>query len=144
MVPVPCVRTEIEQVVLNLLRNAAQAMSDNGSPERPPCITLRLHRENELAVIEIADNGPGMDDMQLKRIFEPFFTTKEVGVGTGLGLSVSYFIVTNNHNGTLSAESVLGEGASFIIRLPLNDPLAHDPGTVEASGAEAREEDRVS
>jgi PAS domain S-box-containing protein len=144
MVPVPCVSTEIEQVVLNLLRNAAQAMSDNVSPERPPCITLHLRQENEFAVIEIADNGPGMDEMQLKRIFEPFFTTKEVGVGTGLGLSVSYFIVTNNHNGSLSAESTLGDGASFIIRLPLNDPLARYSGADVASDFDAREDDRVS
>jgi signal transduction histidine kinase len=117
------VATEIEQVVFNLLRNAAQAMGDSGQPPEPPCITLQLRRENNSAVIEIADNGPGMDERQLNRIFEPFFTTKEVGVGTGLGLSVSYFIITNNHNGSMAAESSPGKGASFIIRLPLNDPL---------------------
>jgi signal transduction histidine kinase len=124
MPQVPCASTEIEQVILNLLRNAAQAMSENEPQKRPPCITLHLRRENDFAAIEIADNGPGMTDTQLKRIFEPFFTTKEVGVGTGLGLSVSYFIVTNNHDGTLSAESAPDNGASFIIRLPLTDPLA--------------------
>ncbi len=124
--PVPCVSTEIEQVILNLLRNAAQAMSDKGMPKRTPCITLHLGRENGFAVIEIADNGPGMAEAQLKRIFEPFFTTKEVGVGTGLGLSVSYFIVTNNHSGSLSAESTLGRGASFIVRLPLSDPMGRE------------------
>jgi two-component system NtrC family sensor kinase len=123
MPPVPCVATEIEQVVLNLLRNAAQAMSAGGMPDRQPCITLGLRRENCVAVIKVADNGPGMDDQHLKRIFEPFFTTKEVGVGTGLGLSVAYFIITNNHNGSMTAESTPGQGASFIIRLPLSDPL---------------------
>jgi signal transduction histidine kinase len=121
MAPVPCVATEIEQVMLNLLRNAAQAMGENEQQGQPPCITLDLHKDGDSAVIEIADNGPGMDAQQLKRIFEPFFTTKEVGVGTGLGLSVSYFIITNNHNGSLSADASPGKGATFIIRLPLND-----------------------
>jgi PAS domain S-box-containing protein len=120
--PVPCVATEIEQVIFNLLRNAAQAMREKGPHAQPPCITLRLRREEELAVIEIADNGPGMEESQRKRIFEPFFTTKEVGVGTGLGLSVAYFIITNNHNGSMAAESSPGKGASFIMRLPLADP----------------------
>jgi signal transduction histidine kinase len=131
---VPCVATEIEQVVLNLLRNAAQAMNDNGRRSRRPSITLRLRREKEFAVVEITDNGPGMDANQRKRIFEPFFTTKEVGVGTGLGLSVSYFIITNNHNGFMSAESAPGKGASFIIRLPVTAPEVKpsDPETDSA------------
>ena len=138
---VPCVGTEIEQVILNLLRNAAQAMSGTRMPKRTPCITLHLRRENQFAVIEIADNGPGMTDAQLNRIFEPFFTTKEVGVGTGLGLSVSYFIVTNNHSGSLSAESTLGSGASFIVRLPLSDPMA--PARETDLGNEFKEFERV-
>jgi signal transduction histidine kinase len=112
-------------VVLNLLRNAAQAMVVHERQKDLPRITLELHRENESAVIKITDNGPGMDEQKLKRIFEPFFTTKEVGVGTGLGLSVSYFIITNNHNGSMSAESSPGQGACFTIRLPLTDPMAH-------------------
>ena len=134
--PVPCVATEIEQVIFNLLRNAAQAMREQASHDRSPCITLHLRREKELAVVEVADNGPGMEESQLKRIFEPFFTTKEVGVGTGLGLSVAYFIITNNHNGSMAAESSPGKGASFIIRLPLADPLLKptDRHAVEESG----------
>jgi len=119
MPQVPCAATEIEQVVLNLLRNAAQAMGDDPAQGPSPRITIHLKRNGEDAVIEIADNGPGMDDARIKRIFEPFFTTKEVGVGTGLGLSVSYFIITNNHGGAMTAESVPGEGTNFIIRLPL-------------------------
>ncbi|GAB6904185.1 putative Histidine kinase [Desulfosarcina cetonica] len=125
--PVPCVATEIEQVIFNLLRNAAQAMGEAGEHRQAPCITLDLHREKEFAVIEIADNGPGMDEARRNRIFEPFFTTKEVGVGTGLGLSVAYFIVTNNHNGFMTAESSPGKGANFIIRLPLMHPLNKTP-----------------
>jgi len=141
MPSVPCVATEIEQVVLNLLRNAAQAMSESDAREggEAPCITLRLRMESPCAVIEVADNGPGLDARQLKRIFEPFFTTKEVGVGTGLGLSVSYFIVTNNHNGAITAESPPGKGATFIIRLPLND--AKDSAVDPQGGFNARPEE---
>lgn len=143
LAPVPCVDTEIEQVVLNLLRNAAQAMAVNEGQTDPPRITLHLYRENEWAVIKLSDNGPGIEDPQLKRIFEPFFTTKKVGVGTGLGLSVSYFIVTNNHNGSLSAESPLGQGACFTIRLPLTDPLALTPHGKGTDGPFFKENLRV-
>jgi signal transduction histidine kinase len=137
--PVCCVATEIEQVIFNLLRNAAQAMRERAPNTHPPCITLHLRRENDLAVIEIADNGPGMEESQLKRIFEPFFTTKEVGVGTGLGLSVAYFIIANNHNGSMAAESSPGKGASFIIRLPLADSLVKPNEPKAAAGSMIRE-----
>lgn len=79
--------------------------------------------------IEIEDNGPGMDRAIRKRIFEPFFTTKPDGVGTGLGLSVSYFIITKNHQGTLEVVSKPGEGTSFIIRLPLCPPETKNNNT---------------
>jgi PAS domain S-box-containing protein len=120
---VPCVATEIEQVILNLLRNAAQAMADRQPDDRAPLITLRLYQQARAAVIEVEDNGPGMEADALKRVFEPFYTTKDVGCGTGLGLSVSYFIVTNNHGGTMEARSAPGQGATFIFRLPLPGPL---------------------
>jgi len=112
-----CDKTEIEQVLLNLLKNAAQAMAAAGTPS--PRIVLRTARETDYAVLEVIDNGPGMEEKTLKRIFEPFFTTKDVGVGTGLGLSVSYFIVTEQHNGRLSVASKPGQGVCFSIRLPL-------------------------
>jgi PAS domain S-box-containing protein len=112
-----CDKTEIEQVILNLLKNAAQAMAEDGVPS--PLITLRTRCEPHYVLIEIIDNGPGMDEKILKRIFEPFFTTKEVGSGTGLGLSVSYFIVTEQHRGKLSVASKPGQGACFSIRLPI-------------------------
>ncbi len=84
-----------------------------------PKFTLSVIPEKDIARIEIEDNGPGMDEETRKRAFEPFFTTKAVGVGTGLGLSVSYFIITENHEGTLAVESAPGDGAKFIIKLPL-------------------------
>ena len=69
--------------------------------------------------IEIEDNGPGMDESTRNKVFEPFFSTKAVGMGTGLGLSVSYFIIKENHGGSMTVESRLGEGTKFIINLPL-------------------------
>ena len=71
-----------------------------------------------MARIEVEDNGPGMDQPTAKRIFEPFFTTKPVGQGTGVGLSVSYFIIHDQHKGTIQVRSEAGKGATFIIRLP--------------------------
>ena len=114
-----CDKTEIEQVLLNLIKNAAQAMVTSRSSN--PTITLRTRRESRYACIEVRDNGPGMDEQTRKRAFEPFFTTKEVGVGTGLGLSVSYFIITEQHKGSLSVITQPDQGSCFTIRLPLEE-----------------------
>jgi PAS domain S-box-containing protein len=116
--PVPCIESKLEQVILNLLKNAAQAIGEHGS-ENAPMITCRAIEDSGSVRIEIEDNGPGMPEDVRRRVFEPFFTTKEVGMGTGLGLSVSYFIVKENHKGTMSVESVPGKGTKFVIRLPL-------------------------
>jgi PAS domain S-box-containing protein len=115
---VVCEPMEIEQVLLNLVKNAAQAMAMGNTP-RPHRITLRTRREGDFARIEVQDNGPGMDEATRRRVFEPFFTTKGVGAGTGLGLSVSYFIVTEQHKGTIDVNSTPGQGACFIVRLPV-------------------------
>jgi PAS domain S-box-containing protein len=115
---VPCEATKIQQVLLNLLKNGAQAMAGTLPDSNPPRFILRVKNEDDMARLEIEDNGPGIPGDIRKRVFEPFFTTKTVGVGTGLGLSVSYFIVTENHGGTLQVDSAPGEGARFIIRLP--------------------------
>ena len=110
--------TEIEQVLFNILSNAAQAMRRYDTKSLIPTIIIRLIKENQNVRIEIQDNGPGMNDKIKNRIFEPFFTTKEPGEGTGLGLSVAYMIITTNHNGTISVNSEVGKGTTFIIRLP--------------------------
>ncbi|HQN00727.1 MAG TPA: ATP-binding protein, partial [Candidatus Hydrogenedentes bacterium] len=115
---VECDKTKIEQVLLNLVKNAAQALA-GGKGENLPEIVVRVAKEPHFVRIEVQDNGPGMEENIRRRVFEPFFTTKEVGVGTGLGLSVSYFIITKQHKGTLTVESTPGKGARFIIRLPL-------------------------
>ncbi|WCB46496.1 PAS domain-containing sensor histidine kinase [Nitratidesulfovibrio vulgaris] len=115
--PVPCIASEIEQVILNLLRNAAQAMAAAGTPA--PVITVRTRRCNGEAILEIEDNGPGIPSDTISRVFEPFYTTKKVGEGTGLGLSVSYFIITTTHHGDMRVDSKPGAWTRFIIRLPL-------------------------
>jgi signal transduction histidine kinase len=84
-----------------------------------PRFILRVLRDGTMVRVEMEDNGPGMDEETRRRVFEPFFTTKTPGVGTGLGLSVSYFIITEDHGGTISVESTPGEGARLIIRLPV-------------------------
>ncbi len=116
--PVPCEGSQIQQVLLNLLSNSAQAMAEHGDESLEPQITVRLEAEAEYARIEVEDNGPGMTPETRKRVFEPFFTTKDVGHGTGLGLSVSYFIITENHGGTMNVSSAPGEGARFVFRIP--------------------------
>jgi PAS domain S-box-containing protein len=118
---VPCSKTQIQQVLMNLLSNAAHALSGLEPGHEPASIVVRTAREDRFIRIEIEDNGPGMDEMTKRKIFEPFFTTKPVGEGTGLGLSVSYFIVTSNHHGTIEVDSWPGMGAKFTIRLPLRD-----------------------
>ncbi len=119
MPKVACEASKIQQVLFNILRNGAQAMAAS-SLERPHQFIIRLKQEGTMARIDIQDNGPGMDTDVQKKIFDPFFTTKGRGVGTGLGLSVSYFIVTENHKGSIRVESSPGRGANFIVRLPLD------------------------
>ena len=119
MPAVSCEGSKIQQVFLNLLRNGAQAMADSKTKDIPSQFMLRTRQEGHWAQVEVADNGPGMDENTRKRIFEPFFTTKEVGVGTGLGLSVSYFIISEHHHGTMAVKSAPGHGTRFIIRLPM-------------------------
>jgi len=92
-------------------------MSEGRELGPAPRFTLRVMAEGEMVRGEIEDNGPGMDEATRRRVFEPFFTTKPVGLGTGLGLSVSYFIVTQHHGGTMAVESSPGVGSRFIVRL---------------------------
>jgi PAS domain S-box-containing protein len=115
---VPCEITNIQQVFLNIIKNAAHAMSEKVFTTETPTLTIRIYSDERMATVEIADNGPGMEERTRKRIFEPFFTTKPVGLGTGLGMSISYFIVHDQHKGTIEVRSDLGKGATFIIRLP--------------------------
>ncbi len=115
--PVPCEGSKLQQVFLNLLKNGAEAMATDLKRGQPKFI-LRIKEEDEWIRVEIEDNGPGMDASTQRRVFEPFFTTKPIGQGTGLGLSVSYFIITEHHRGKMVVELVESGGTRFIIHLP--------------------------
>jgi len=117
---VRCKASEIQQVFFNILSNGAQAMFGHDK-ETQPGFRMRIFLERGHVCVEINDNGPGMKEEVKKRIFDPFFTTKEVGEGTGLGLAVSYFIVTENHKGHIEVESAPGKGTSFKVSLPFRE-----------------------
>ena len=122
---VEVVPQEIGRVLLNLLGNAfdavhEHAVSVNGAYE--PTVTVSTRQVEGQLEIRVSDNGPGIPREIREKIFEPFFTTKPTGRGTGLGLSLSYDIVTQGHGGTLTVESTEGEGATFVITLPMNSP----------------------
>lgn len=115
---VQCNSGEINQVILNLLVNAAQAIKSMGLKEKKN-IFVKTYVQNEDVFCEIRDEGPGIPPDILPNIFDPFFTTKKVGEGTGLGLNISYDIVANKHKGNLSVHSVVGEGSTFVIQIPI-------------------------
>ncbi|MGH1470059.1 MAG: two-component system sensor histidine kinase NtrB [Cellvibrionaceae bacterium] len=115
----PCSAAEIQQVILNIIGNAAQSFpSSSINAGFTPTITVTLKSVDCEAKIIIEDNGQGMSDSTKRHLFEPFFTTKDVGKGTGLGLSVSYFIITEHHDGKIEVDSNLGKGSTFTITLP--------------------------
>lgn len=111
-----CDASKIQQVFMNLLKNGAQAMAE--APDRPSRFILRIVGEGDTVRVEVEDNGPGMEEAVRKRAFEPFFTTKPQGMGTGLGLSVSYFIVTDQHGGAMRVESIPGVLTRFVMQFP--------------------------
>lgn len=116
---IQCEKTNIQQVFLNIIRNAAHAIAENRNSGQVPTLALRITGTTNGVVIEIEDNGVGMDSTTCKKIFEPFFTTKDVGRGTGLGLSISYYIVADQHKGSLRVRSQPGKGTVFTIELPV-------------------------
>lgn len=109
--------TQLQQVVINLLTNAAQALSH--SPQPRTIIVATGQYGNDSCFISVSDNGPGIDSTLHSKVFEPFFTTKDVGKGTGLGLSICHGIVSR-HGGSITLDSKPGNGASFVVRLPLH------------------------
>ncbi|HMX23601.1 MAG TPA: ATP-binding protein, partial [Accumulibacter sp.] len=112
---VRCRPAQINQVFMNLLVNAGQAIDTTGT------ITLRTGQEGPCVWVEIADTGKGMSPEVRNRLFEPFFTTKPMGKGTGLGLSISRDII-HRHQGTITVASEPGVGTRFLIRLPVAGP----------------------
>jgi signal transduction histidine kinase len=110
--PLPCVPQELQQVFLNLVMNAAQAIGDTGE------IRVVTRMDDDAIVVNVADDGCGIPPDMLERIFEPFFTTKPVGEGTGLGLGIALEIV-RKHGGEMRVESASGRGTEFSVRLPI-------------------------
>ncbi|MGK7904789.1 MAG: GAF domain-containing protein [Hormoscilla sp.] len=114
---VECYAAQLNQVFMNILSNALDALAEN--PEDNQTIQISTERVNDFVVIRIADNGPGIPEDVRSQIFNPFFTTKPVGKGTGLGLSLSYKIVVEQHKGKLDCISQPSEGTSLIIKIPI-------------------------
>ncbi len=112
---VECIISQINQVVMNLLVNAAHAIEGFGR------ITIRTRQQDDTVIIEVQDTGKGIPPEHRHRIFEPFFTTKPVGKGTGLGLSLSFNII-EKHQGSLDVDSTPGEGTCFRLTLPITQP----------------------
>lgn len=113
-----CYPAQYNQVILNLMTNAAQAIEGQGT------ITIRTYKEPgnpDMAVVKISDTGKGIPRENLSKIFEPFFTTKKIGEGTGLGLSISYKII-EKHGGSIKVESEVGRGTDFFVRIPVMQP----------------------
>ncbi len=113
-----CNPGQINQVLLNILVNAAQAIKSQERDDEGT-ITIKTYASDDGVVCEICDDGPGIAPDNLSKVFDPFFTTKPTGKGTGLGLSVSYDIIVNKHGGELLADSTVGEGTKFTIKLPI-------------------------
>ncbi|GAB3953355.1 hypothetical protein GCM10028805_36910 [Spirosoma harenae] len=121
--PIEVAPQEIGRVLLNLYNNAFYAVSEHArrtnNPDYQPAVTVRSKRAGDRVEIRVLDNGTGIAESEQSKIFQPFFTTKPTGEGTGLGLSLSYDIITKGHGGSLRVESLAGEGSTFVIEFPL-------------------------
>ncbi|MBI5545058.1 MAG: HAMP domain-containing histidine kinase [Deltaproteobacteria bacterium] len=119
-------RDEFNQVILNLVVNAADAISEatQGGTQGKGTITLRTRKLPEAVEVQVQDNGPGIPEDIRSRVFEPFFTTKAVGKGTGQGLAIAYSVIVERHGGEIGFDSELGRGTTFWMRLPLKQDAA--------------------
>jgi two-component system NtrC family sensor kinase len=115
-------RSQFQQVFMNILMNAVQAMNERGTIT----VATRYDRSRDTAEAAISDTGKGIPPEEIGHIFDPFFTTKESGHGTGLGLSIAYGIVTT-HRGTISVRSELGKGSTFTVRMPVETVAGPEP-----------------
>ena len=118
---VNCYAGQLNQVFVNILVNAIDAIEESASSDRQPCISIQTQViDDNYVEIAIADNGSGIPEAIQQQIFNPFFTTKPVGKGTGMGMAISYQIITEKHKGRLTCVSSLGKGTEFIILIPVN------------------------
>jgi signal transduction histidine kinase len=126
--PVPCYPGEINQVVLNLIVNAAHAIGDRvGRSGEKGRITIRTRAEASQVEIQVEDTGAGIPEAIRDRVFDPFFTTKGVGKGSGQGLAIAHSVVVDKHGGTIGFETELGQGTLFTIHLPINIEVKESP-----------------
>ncbi|MBD1897702.1 HAMP domain-containing protein [Coleofasciculus sp. FACHB-129] len=116
---IECYAGQLNQAFMNIINNSIDALSEATGNEKKQIFIRTSINESDWVVVAIADNGSGMNQEIQQRIFDPFFTTKPVGKGTGLGLSISYQLVVEKHNGQLKCISAPGEGAQFIIEIPV-------------------------
>ncbi|MBN1908941.1 MAG: PAS domain S-box protein [Pirellulales bacterium] len=133
---VTCLPGDFNQVMLNLIVNAAHAIHDavEAGLREKGTITVSTRRDGDWVEIRVHDTGTGIPERIRPRLFDPFFTTKEVGRGTGQGLAIAHSVVTEKHNGTISFETTLGEGTTFAVRLPVSPSSSHpEPKHEEAS-----------
>jgi signal transduction histidine kinase len=124
--PITCLPGDINQVLLNLIVNAAHAIVEkNGETScRKGRIGITTRFDDPWAEIRISDDGAGIPESIRSRVFDPFFTTKEVGRGTGQGLAIVHSVIAEKHRGTITFESHVGRGTTFIVRLPVHrEPL---------------------
>jgi PAS domain S-box-containing protein len=115
---IECFAGQLNQVFMNILLNAIDALDHQPKSDRSICIITEIIEGNDVA-IRIKDNGCGIEESLRPQVFDPFFTTKPVGKGTGMGMSIAYQIITETHKGTLSFQSVLGEGTEFVVQIPI-------------------------
>jgi len=120
--PVPCDASQIQQVTLNLVLNAAEATQNKSVDKRPGRVSITTDAADGMVYLNVTDNGEGIPPDNLARIFDPFFTTKSDGKGVGLGLAVSYGII-QAHGGDIEVRSKVGEGSTFAVSLPLEQPV---------------------
>ncbi|HEY9633834.1 MAG TPA: urea ABC transporter substrate-binding protein [Coleofasciculaceae cyanobacterium] len=145
--PVECYPSQLNQVFMNLLGNAIDALEElkvesstptNLKPAKEQPVTLWIRIRTEVSstnhvTVRIADNGPGMTEKVKLQLFDPFFTTKPIGKGTGLGLSISYQIVVDKHKGSLQCESMPGVGTEFSIEIPIQQSRERSSSATESS-----------
>ncbi|MDA0865573.1 MAG: HAMP domain-containing sensor histidine kinase, partial [Cyanobacteria bacterium] len=137
---IACYPGQLNQVFMNILANAIDALDDSQDglaykdlEAHPHTIQIRTQvSDAQRLTVSIQDNGPGIPEAVRSKLFNPFFTTKPVGKGTGLGLSISYRIITEKHGGKLFCDSVLGQGTTFVIELPIRQQVldGDDPGVM--------------
>jgi signal transduction histidine kinase len=122
---VPCLPGDFNQVILNLIVNAAHAIGDVVQSGERGKIIVRTRKCPQWVEIEVQDTGGGIPEHARDRIFDPFFTTKEVGRGTGQGLAIARSVVVDKHGGTIHFVTETGKGTTFTIRLPLDGESPH-------------------